>query len=130
MLDLENALGENRNYCRVVSYNTMCKQMYVNDSHMLVYTIQVTIYSVTVLTYVCVFCFIRSHAPPCIVLIMAKKIRPLGEVRMHNIPDHWYCIVQLGINWLLDSIIEQYNQINERVIHDVAVQVSHLIYVE
>ena len=32
MLDLENALGENRNCCRVVSYNTMCD---VNDSHML-----------------------------------------------------------------------------------------------
>ena len=33
------------------------------------------------------------------------------------------CSYTAGVNWLLDSIREKYNEINEKVIADVALQV-------
>jgi len=71
--------------------------------------------------------FLRSHALLCIVPTRAKKIQPSEEVCTHNDPDVVYIYTHpmdtVGINWLLDSIREQYNQINEQVTRDIAVQV-------
>lgn len=64
VLDLENALGENRNCCRV---------------------------------------------EPCTALYSANNGKKDPAIRR-------------GINWLLDSITEQYNQISERIMQDIAVQ--------
>ena len=59
---------------------------------------------------------------------MVRRTRPLEEVQCSTIYNLYviYIHTYVGVNWLLDSIREKYNEINEKVIADVALQVQIL----
>ena len=70
------------------------------------------------------------HKEPCIALYSANNGKKDPAIRrginMYSISVS-YNMYTIGINWLLDSITERYNQINEQVMRDMAVQVCVLV---